>query len=143
LKSAQEIADNARAIVDNVRAIADNARAIADNARAIQTRTDKLRAFESDIRRADIKANADFQRIIQGARSLLELPDQEIAMALFVSRPTVNRWINGRNLPYLVVRKHAVEWIRQQLSVKIKHLKRTSSSDQRSERYRDNKVTAG
>ena len=81
---------------------------------------DDLRVFQKTVRTADLRINAKFQEIIRQAQDLLEISDRDMATAFFVSRPTVNRWINGRNLPYLAARKHAANWIVKQISSKLR-----------------------
>ena len=70
-----------------------------------------------------LRVDPEFQRILREAQALLEMSDQEIADALSVSRSTVNRWVNGKNLPYNAMRKPILTWIEEQLSVKIKRNK--------------------
>jgi transcriptional regulator with XRE-family HTH domain len=89
---------------------------------ATQERADLLRKFQAAVVSADVKVDEEFQRVIREAQALLEVSDREIADALSVSRPTVNRWINGKNLPYYAMRKPIVAWIRDRLTVKIKRL---------------------
>ena len=102
----------------------------------VNSRLEQLCAFRSRVRSCEVRLDDEFQHLIQDARSVLEIADREIAEALFVSRPTVNRWINGRNLPYLVVRKHAVDWLDEVLKSRIKRLNSDSQfstgSDQHS-----------
>ena len=113
----------------------------------VQDRLEQLREFRTQVRHTDVRIDSAFQQLIQDARSVLEIPEQEIAEALFVSRPTVNRWINGRNLPYLVVRKHAVDWLDEELSSKIRSLKHrhfpaSSTGDSSSSNTGSKKVVA-
>ena len=70
-----------------------------------------------------MQQDAEFQRIFRASQLLLELPDQKIADALGVSRPTVNRWVRGKNLPHAGMRKPITRWIDQQLSQKLKLLR--------------------
>jgi transcriptional regulator with XRE-family HTH domain len=83
-------------------------------------RIEVLRRLHSELGAIDFKDDAEFQRIFREAQALLEMSDQEIADALSVSRPSVNRWTNGRNLPYPAMRKHILGWIAGQLDAKIK-----------------------
>jgi DNA-binding transcriptional regulator YiaG len=85
-------------------------------------RADSLKQFSAEAHSVDLKVDAEFHRILREAQALLETSDQEIADALSVSRPTVNRWMNGKNLPYNAMRKPILTWIGEQLSVKIKRL---------------------
>jgi transcriptional regulator with XRE-family HTH domain len=85
-------------------------------------RIEVLKRFQAEADSADLKVDADFQRILRKAKALLEISDQEIADSVSVSRPTVNRWMNGKNLPYNAMRRPILTWINEQLSVKIKRL---------------------
>jgi len=87
---------------------------------ATTERAEVLKKFLREAGAADLKIDAEFQRILQDAQALLEMSDQEIADALSVSRPTVNRWINGKNLPYNAMRKPVLTWIQEQLTQKLK-----------------------
>ena len=89
---------------------------------ATSYRVESLKKFQTDTRSANLKVDTEFQRILREAQALLELSDQEIADALSVSRPTVNRWVNGKNLPYYAMRKPIMTWIGEQLSLKIRRL---------------------
>jgi len=89
---------------------------------ALSTHADALREFSAEVRRVDFKVDSEFQRILQQAQELLELSDQEIGDALSVSRPTVNRWINGKNLPYNAMRKPVFSWIEEQLVQKVRKI---------------------
>jgi len=92
-------------------------------ATATEQRAKTLQDFQSEARTADLRDDATFQRVFVDGQALLELSDQEIADGLSVSRPTVNRWTNGRNLPHNAMRKPILTWIEQQLAAKIKKLK--------------------
>ena len=85
-------------------------------------RADLLKGFQSEVVAADLRADAEFQRILRQAQILLEMSDQEIADAFSVSRPTVNRWINGKNLPYYAMRRPIQSWIGERLTSKVRRL---------------------
>ena len=117
------------------------------NSESVQDRLERLRTLRAYVRRADVRLNSAFQQLIKEARSVLLIPEYEIAEALFVGRLTLNRWIEGRNLPYLVVRKHAVSWLKEELSSEIRHLKKNtnfaaSSSGDSSSSHTQTKVVA-
>jgi len=95
---------------------------MADHAAAIRERAESLRKFQAEARSAEIRTDSEFQRIFREAQAVLEMSDQEIADALSVSRPTVNRWVNGKNLPYYAMRKPILTWIGEQLTTKIRRL---------------------
>ncbi len=92
------------------------------SATATLDRVDVLRAFKEELRGIDLKSDADFQELVRRAQQLLEMSDQEIGNALGVSRPTVNRWINGKNLPYNAMRRPVLGWIQNQVTARIKKL---------------------
>lgn len=71
----------------------------------------------------DLREDNAFQGMLRKGQELLELSDQEMADALLVSRPTVNRWIRGKNLPHQALRKPVNTWIVEQLTQRIKRLK--------------------
>jgi len=81
-----------------------------------------LSDFRASMREADARVDANFQSILRDAQHLLDINDQQLADALSVSRPTINRWINGRNLPYLAMRKPVITWIDKQVSEKIRRI---------------------
>jgi hypothetical protein len=56
------------------------------------------------------------------------MSDQVIGDALSVSRPTINRWVNGKNLPYNAMRKPVLGWIDGELSKKIRLLENAARS---------------
>ena len=89
---------------------------------ALREHAGLLRKFQIEALSVDMKIDGEFQRILGEAQALLEMSDQEIADALSVSRPTVNRWVNGKNLPYYAMRKPILSWIGDQLTVKVKRL---------------------
>jgi ribosome-binding protein aMBF1 (putative translation factor) len=83
-------------------------------------RARQLKEFQAAIHQIDLTIDDDFQRLIVAARGLFEMSDGELADALSVSRPTINRWVNGKNLPYNALRKAVFGWIDRQLTKKIK-----------------------
>lgn len=89
-------------------------------ASATVSRIDELNELLDRARQIDVRNEADFREILRDARSVLEMSESEIADALSISRPTFNRWINGRNLPHIAMRAPAVAWIVGQLNSRIK-----------------------
>jgi ParB-like chromosome segregation protein Spo0J len=79
-----------------------------------------LESLVEDARRADISDDVVFHEILRACQRILELTDQQIADALHVSRPTVNRWINRKNLPQSLMRKPIFGWIASQAARKLK-----------------------
>jgi DNA-binding XRE family transcriptional regulator len=83
-------------------------------------RINELQEFQAAIKKVDLRLDNEFQKLISGAQKVLEMTDGDLADALSVSRPTINRWVNGRNLPYNGLRKAVFTWIDGQLSKKIR-----------------------
>ncbi len=85
------------------------------------SRVEELQDLQDRARSVDVRNDSDFQDILRDARSVLEMSESQIADALSISRPTFNRWINGRSLPHIAMRAPAITWIQGQLNSKIKH----------------------
>jgi transcriptional regulator with XRE-family HTH domain len=98
--------------------------------RAMNTisRANELAEFQAGIKKVDLKQDDEFQKLISGAQHVLEMTDGELADALSVSRPTINRWVNGRNLPYNGLRKAVFTWIDRQLTKKIRTRESTGAA---------------
>ena len=88
---------------------------------ATMSRTEELQDLQDRARSVDVRNDSDFQNILRDARSVLEMSESQIADALSISRPTFNRWINGRSLPHFAMRAPAINWILGQLNSRIKH----------------------
>lgn len=87
---------------------------------AQESRIGSLREFRARLGSLDLARDASFQEAFNEAQTLLELSDGEFADKLLVSRPTVNRWVRGRNLPRRALRRSIVNWIDEQLAQRIK-----------------------
>jgi transcriptional regulator with XRE-family HTH domain len=81
-----------------------------------QSRVESLRAFRARLGSLDLTRDVLFQEAFCEAQTLLELSDAELADKLLVSRPTVNRWVQGRNLPRRALRRSIVNWVDEQLA---------------------------
>jgi DNA-binding transcriptional regulator YiaG len=92
------------------------------------SRPQAFRDFLDQAQRADVKEDEVFQRTLCRAQELLELSDQEMADALLVSRPTVNRWIRGKNLPHGALRKPILVWIVTQISKRLRRVEASAKS---------------
>ena len=84
------------------------------------SRIELLREFRVRLSSLDLANDASFQQAFNEAQRLLELSDAEFADKLLVSRPTVNRWVRGRNLPRRALRRSIMNWIEEQLAQRIK-----------------------
>ncbi len=69
---------------------------------------------------ADLADDAKFQDLLSESQRVLELSDREVADILMVSRPTINRWSNGKNLPHRRVRKAVFTWIADTASRRLR-----------------------
>lgn len=76
---------------------------------------DRRKAVLTDLRdqanMADLSDDPAFQRLLNACQGLFEMSDDELAEIFMVSRPTINRWSNGKNLPHRRVRKAVFNWI--------------------------------
>ena len=85
------------------------------------SRLEELNDLQDRARRVDVRKDEEFQAILRDARGVLEMSESQIADGLSISRPTFNRWINGRSLPHIAMRNPAIIWILDQLDSRIKH----------------------
>jgi predicted DNA-binding transcriptional regulator AlpA len=97
-------------------------------ATATMSRIDELNDLLVRARRIDVRNDAEFRSVLRDAPSVLEMSESQIADALSISRPTFNRWINGRSLPHIAMRTPAITWLAEQLNSRIRH----RSTDRRS-----------
>jgi hypothetical protein len=94
-------------------------------------RIEALREFRDALQTIDVRSDAEFRRIVKTAQELLEMSDREIGDAVGVSRPSVNRWINGKNLPHYAIRKPVARWAVEQVTArihKVENFNRSTSS---------------
>ncbi|HEX3104997.1 MAG TPA: helix-turn-helix transcriptional regulator [Terriglobales bacterium] len=89
-------------------------------------RIEELDALRRHIESADVRADETFRVALRDAQVLLELSQEGIAEALLVSRPTVNRWLRGKNLPSNALRKAVFRWVAEQLDERTRVLTRSS-----------------
>jgi hypothetical protein len=89
-------------------------------ATATASRTSELEELLERVQSADVNDNTVFHGLFRDCKIVLELSDQAAADALMVTRPTVNRWARGQNLPHRALRSHLRDWMEGQLSRKIK-----------------------
>lgn len=69
-----------------------------------------------------LSGDAIFQRVIQGCRGRLELSEPDLADKLNVSRPTINRWSHGKNLPHRAVRRAIFDWVSEEIKRRLRDL---------------------
>jgi hypothetical protein len=71
--------------------------------------------------------DAQFRQFVVDSLEILEMTDREFADSLSVSRPCVNRWSNGKNLPRAATRKATVESVERRVNQKIRALRQMAT----------------
>lgn len=94
-------------------------------------RARQFEALRNDANALDVDNDTRFSLLISRARLLFEMSDAELATELLVSRPTVNRWINGRNLPHRAMRRPILDWIAKRASQKLRVRRETAVARER------------
>ncbi len=91
-------------------------------------RVDEKASRESELQKfcrvaADLDPSDDgcFVEIIRAAQIILEISDSEMGDLVEVSRPTVNRWKRGVNLPYVLARRAVVGVVVREVSKRRRH----------------------
>lgn len=69
---------------------------------------------------APLEDDEAFVRILGLCASVLELTDREIADALLVSRPTVNRWLRAESDPHPAMRRPIYAWIAKEVGRRLR-----------------------
>jgi transcriptional regulator with XRE-family HTH domain len=80
---------------------------------------------------ADLADDAIFQELLNRCQGVFEMSDREVADVLMVSRPTINRWSNGKNLPHRRVRKSVFSWISDTASKRLRILEKYEGANAR------------
>jgi hypothetical protein len=83
-------------------------------------RATSLKELLSLLQTVDVRDDAVFQSALVDCQALLELTDLNIADTLLVSRPTVNRWMRGKNLPHVGLRTPILSWFEAEVKRRIK-----------------------
>jgi len=94
----------------------------------VKDRIEQFREFSRRLDAARLEDDQVFQTLMRDAQILLEMSDSEIANSLSISRPTLNRWINGRTTPHVAIRKSAARWISEQVTARVRLLQTARSS---------------
>jgi DNA-binding XRE family transcriptional regulator len=92
-----------------------------------------------DVRRSSVRdvlrlaskgdlSGEDFQNLCVQTQEILEMTDQEMADGMEVSRPTFNRWKNGKNLPHPIGQRALARWMTDKLAAKAKFLESMAKS---------------
>jgi hypothetical protein len=71
----------------------------------------ELQRLRSDAKGLDVENDEGFSAVLQKTETLFGMSDGDLAEELLVSRPTISRWRNGRNLPHRAMRGPILEWI--------------------------------
>jgi len=69
-----------------------------------------FKSLVAQLQTVNLRNDAEFHAVLVESQMLLELSDLQIADGLLVSRPTVNRWMRGRNLPHVGMRRSILSW---------------------------------
>lgn len=96
-----------------------------------ETRRAALTQLRDKSNLADLSDDSTFQELLNVCQGIFEMSDREVADILMVSRPTINRWSNGKNLPHRRVRKSVFSWIADTASKRLRILERYESGNGR------------
>ena len=96
--------------------------------------------------RGRLDANVDaaperFSDLFAEGVEYLRLEDNEIAERFSASRPTANRWRNGKSAPALGMRKLIISELEKITSARIRKLKKTERKLEERERERERVAT--
>lgn len=72
----------------------------------------QLEAFARDVDAADLSDREAFSRVLRKGMDLLELLDSDLSERFDASRPSVNRWRNGKTAPHPAVRQLVLRYLR-------------------------------
>lgn len=92
-----------------------------------QTRIRELEEFATYAKALKLEDDVEFKNFIVASLGILEIGDREFADSLSVSRPTVNRWSNGRNLPHIALRKPIISSVLARVERKTRAIKKAAS----------------
>ena len=62
-----------------------------------------------------VQSNKDFRRTVKEVRRQLGLSQEELAHELAVSFSTINRWENGKTVPFKLTRRHFDDFCRRMI----------------------------
>jgi hypothetical protein len=80
------------------------------------TTNDQMRKFKNDLKSADCRDRNEFYRLFNTGMELLRMLDGDVTSEFSVSRPTVNRWRNGKNAPHPLMRQPIYDWFLNRVS---------------------------
>lgn len=67
--------------------------------------------YRNKLKVVDAKDSTDFYMLFSEGMTLLSLLDEDVSREFGVSRPTINRWRNGRNAPHPMMRTPVYDWL--------------------------------
>jgi len=85
-----------------------------------ERRIEQLQQFLNNCKTVDPKIDSNFHGLFREALVLLEMSEAQIANAISVTRPTVNRWFHGKNLPHVALRNSLVRGMHDRVSDKLR-----------------------
>lgn len=65
------------------------------------------------------QSNERFGTVVQMALSLLDISDTDICCQFEMSRPSLNRWKNGKAAPHPYIRPHVFKYFRKVMEEKF------------------------
>ncbi len=93
---------------------------------------ERLRGLLNALQTANVADDAAFHNCVSMAFNLIVLSEDELARKFSVSRPSINRWKNGRSAPHPAMRKHVYAWLKRRVTLELeKNAPRTDSSSSR------------
>lgn len=75
-----------------------------------------------DLKEADRHDDAVFRSLLARATIELRLLDKDLARELDASRPTVNRWKNGKSSPHPLLRRHIYSRLSKRAAAVLKQI---------------------
>lgn len=94
---------------------------------ATNVRLEELRRLQAQASGVELDDDQAFVGLVVACRMVLELTDQQFADGIGVSRPTVNRWSRGANLPHRLMRGPIAQWIEDRVEDHIRARSRSPS----------------
>ena len=85
----------------------------------------ELKKYVESLKSADPRSDEEFKELLNKGMALLRLLDSDISKEFGVSRPTVNRWRNGANVPHPAMQKPLFGYLEKRTSSLISSEQRT------------------
>src|SRR5215813_190478 len=89
-----------------------------------EARSAALSELRDEANLADLADDSKFPELLNKSQTVFEMSDDEVADIFMVSRPTINRWSNGKSLPHRRVRKAMFTWIADTASKRLRIVKK-------------------